>query len=294
MEEMKERKAWRMSGFFGLLLAVALSVASCWQFVRFVVAAKEQEVLWGHLWAFGLLALAAALAFASLFIVKPNEARVLVFFGRYVGTVREVGFHMTNPLTVRPPVSVRVRNFNTERLKVNDAQGNPIEIAAVVVWKVADTAKALFDVDNYEQFVNTQAETAVRSMASRFPYDAAEGVTSLRGDPESTAVALRTELAERLRVAGVEVLEARLTHLAYAPDIAQAMLRRQQAEAVIAARHKIVEAAVGMVGMALAALQEQGVVSLDEERKANMVNNLLVALISEAQAQPVINAGSIY
>ncbi len=294
MVEMREEKAWRTNGFFGLLLAVALSVASCWQFVRFVVAAKEQVLLWGHLLAAGLLALAAALAFAGLFIVKPNEARVLVFFGRYVGTVRQDGFHMANPLTVRPSVSVRVRNFNTERLKVNDAHGNPIEIAAVVVWRVADTAKALFDVDNYEQFVNTQAETAVRSMASRFPYDTAEGVTSLRGDPEGIAAALRAELAERLRVAGVEVLEARLTHLAYAPEIAQAMLRRQQAEAVIAARQKIVEGAVGMVGMALAALQEQGVVSLDEERKANMVNNLLVALVSEAQAQPVINAGSIY
>lgn len=199
-----------------------------------------------------------------------------------------------NPFAIQPRVSLKVRNFNSDKLKVNDAHGNPIEIAAVAVWKVVDSAKALFDVDNYEAFVAIQSETAIRALASRFPYDAPEGEPSLRGEPESIAHDLGAELQERLNVAGVEVMEARLTHLAYAPEIAQAMLRRQQAQAIIAALQKIVEGAAGMVRMALDQVAEQGVVSLDEERKAALVNNLLVALVSESEAQPVLNTGTLY
>ncbi|BCW92794.1 MAG: membrane protein [Thermoanaerobaculum sp.] len=301
MVPINEKKAFSMSGFPVLLALLGLSLWSFWLLYRFfasVAAAErssEASVAWGFLWpALGILLVVFGLLLPGLFVVKPNEARVLVFLGRYIGSVREAGFHWANPFAVRPQVSLKVRNFNSEKLKVNDAHGNPIEIAAVVVWKVVDSAKALFDVDNYEAFVAIQSETAIRALASRFPYDAPEGEPSLRGEPETIAHDLRAELQERLKVAGVEVMEARLTHLAYAPEIAQAMLRRQQAQAIIAARQKIVEGAVGMVAMALEQLAEQGVVSLDEERKAAMVNNLLVALVSESEAQPVLNTGSLY
>ncbi|MFN3412901.1 MAG: SPFH domain-containing protein [Thermoanaerobaculum sp.] len=301
MVPISEKKAFSISGFPVLLGLLGLLFWSFWLMYRFFasVAAAERSaeaaVVWGFLWgAVGVWLVVFVLLVPGLFVVKPNEARVLVFFGRYIGSVREAGFHWTNPFTVRPHVSLKVRNFNSEKLKVNDAHGNPIEIAAVVVWKVVDSAKALFDVDNYEAFVAIQSETAIRALASRFPYDAPEGEASLRGEPETIAHDLRVELQERLKVAGVEVMEARLTHLAYAPEIAQAMLRRQQAQAIIAARQKIVEGAVGMVAMALEQLAEQGVVSLDEERKAAMVNNLLVALVSESEAQPVLNTGSLY
>lgn len=300
MVTVTEKKAFTINGFPVALGLLLLSLWSFWELYRFVVAAAAAErqpgaaVPWGLLWATLGAWLVVGLVAPGLFVVKPNEARVLVFFGRYIGSTREAGFHWGNPFAVRPLVSLKVRNFNSDKLKVNDAHGNPIEIAAVVVWKVVDSAKALFDVENYEAFVAIQAETAIRALASRFPYDAPEGASSLRGDPETVAHNLRAELQERLKVAGVEVLEARLSHLAYAPEIAQAMLRRQQAEAIIAARQKIVEGAVGMVRMALDQLAEQGVVSLDEERKAAMVNNLLVALVSESEAQPVLNTGSLY
>ncbi|ADH62286.1 band 7 protein [Allomeiothermus silvanus DSM 9946] len=294
MGAIRERRAFRLNGFLAVLLVIGLFAWGGLNFYDFIRAALEQRYLWGKLaWAVGSWLL-AFLSFSGFFVVQPNESRVLVFLGRYTGTVRFAGFHWANPFASKERLSLRVRNFNSERLKVNDAQGNPIEIAAVVVWRVVDTAKALFDVENYDNFVAIQSETAIRAIASRYPYDAHEGEESLRGDPDGISRALQQELQTRLEVAGVEVLEARLTHLAYAPEIAQAMLRRQQAQAVIAARQKIVEGAVGMVKQALNQLRAEGVVELDEERKAAMVNNLLVALVSESEAQPVLNTGTLY
>jgi regulator of protease activity HflC (stomatin/prohibitin superfamily) len=235
--------------------------------------------------------------FGGYFTLQPNEARALVLFGSYRGTVRESGFHWTNPLNQKLPISLRIRNFECQKLKVNDKRGNPIEIAAVVVWRVADTAQAIFDVDNYENFVAVQSESAIRHVATVYPYDHAEGgdeEITLRGNVEEISEALRAELQERLAKAGVVVEEARLTHLAYAAEIAGAMLRRQQAEAVIAARQKIVQGAVSMVEMALKELSERKVVELDDERKAAMVGNLLVVLCGEAEAQPIVNAGTLY
>ncbi len=241
------------------------------------------------------LTLLFSLGTPGFFTVQPNEARVLVFLGSYSGSVRDAGFWWANPFAVKKHVSLRVRNFNSDRLKVNDLVGNPIEVAAVVAWKVVDSARALFDVDAFESFVSVQSETAIRAMVSRYPYDAHDDDSfSLRSSPEEIAAELRRQLQERLDVAGVEVLDARLSHLAYAPEIAQAMLRRQQAQAVVAARQQIVEGAVGMVEMALKRLSEKKVVELDEERKAAMVGNLMVVLVSESQTQPVINSGSLY
>jgi len=235
------------------------------------------------------------LGFTGLTPVNPNEARALVLFGRYAGTVRDQGLQWVNPLTERRPISVRVRNFETSKLKVNDHDGNPIEIAAVVVWKVTDTAEALFEVDDYENFVHVQAESALRNLATSHPYDAhGDEEISLRSNMTEVADQLRREIQDRLERAGVEVIEARISHLAYAQEIANAMLRRQQANAVIAARSRIVEGAVGMVEMALEQLSAKGVVQLDEERKASMVSNLLVVLCSEHETQPVVNAGTLY
>jgi regulator of protease activity HflC (stomatin/prohibitin superfamily) len=231
----------------------------------------------------------------GFFTLQPNEARVLVMFGSYRGTVRQSGFHWANPLLTKLLISLRSRNLEGERLKVNDKRGNPIEIAAVVVWRVQDTAEALFDVDNYVNYVKVQSEAAVRHLANIYPYDHGEGEElTLRSGVEEISVALQKELQERLGKAGVEVQEARLTHLAYAPEIAQAMLRRQQAEAVIAARRVIVHGAVSMVDMALRDLSEKKVVELDEERKASMVSNLLVVLCGESEVHPVINAGTLH
>ncbi|HEU4741486.1 MAG TPA: SPFH domain-containing protein [Meiothermus sp.] len=294
MGAIRERRAFRLNGFLAVLLVIGLFVWGGFNFYDFIRAALEQRYLWDKLaWAVGSWLL-AFLSFSGFFVVQPNESRVLVFLGRYTGSVRFAGFHWANPFASKEHLSLRVRNFNSERLKVNDAQGNPIEIAAVVVWRVVDTAKALFDVEDYDNFVAIQSETAIRALASRYPYDAHEGEESLRGDPDAISRELQKELQTRLEVAGVEVLEARLTHLAYAPEIAQAMLRRQQAQAVIAARQKIVEGAVGMVKQALNQLRAEGVVELDEERKAAMVNNLLVALVSESEAQPILNTGTLY
>jgi regulator of protease activity HflC (stomatin/prohibitin superfamily) len=231
----------------------------------------------------------------GLFIVNPNEAKVLQFFGDYAGTVHDPGLQFANPLLTKKKISVRVRNFETGKLKVNDKRGTPIEIAAVVVWKVVDTAEALFEVDNYEDYIHVQSESAVRGMATNYPYDTyTEGEVSLTGHLGEIAERLQTEIQDRLEKAGVKVMEARISHLAYAPEIAGPMLQRQQASAIIAARQKIVEGAVGMVEMALEMLGRKNIVRLDEERKAAMVSNLLVVLCSDRATQPVVNTGSLY
>jgi regulator of protease activity HflC (stomatin/prohibitin superfamily) len=232
---------------------------------------------------------------AGFTVINPNTAKVVQLFGVYKGTIKDQGFWWVNPLTSRRTVSLRVRNFESSRLKVNDHDGNPIEIAAVVVWRVVETAEAIFQVDDYENFVHVQSESAVRNLATSYPYDAhEEGQLSLRMSAGDIAHRLREEIQDRLATAGVEVIEARISHLAYAPEIANAMLRRQQASAIIAARQKIVEGAVGMVEMALELLSTKHVVDLDEERKASMVSNLLVVLCSDRDAQPVVNAGTLY
>ena len=229
------------------------------------------------------------------FVVNPNEGRVLQFFGRYVGTAKDSGLRWANPLYKKERISLRARNFETERSKVNDTDGNPIEMAAVVVWNVVDTAEATFEVDDYINYVHVQSESAVRDLATQYPYDSyEEGQISLRGNTEEIAGQLKTEIQSRLQKAGVEVLEARITHLAYAPEIASAMLQRQQAGAIIAARSQIVEGAVTMVQMALEDLSSRGVVELDEERKAALVSNLLVVLCGDKGTQPVLNTGNPY
>jgi regulator of protease activity HflC (stomatin/prohibitin superfamily) len=231
----------------------------------------------------------------GLTVVSPNTAKVVLLFGDYKGSIKTPGFRWVNPLTSRRTVSLKVRNFESSKLKVNDHIGNPIEIAAIVVWRVVETAEAVFHVDDYEHFVHVQTESAVRVLATSFPYDAhEEGEMSLRGSAAEVSLRLKEEITERVAKAGVEVIEARISHLAYAPEIANAMLRRQQATAIIAARQKIVEGAVGMVEMALDLLSAKRVVQLDEERKATMVSNLLVVLCSDRDAQPVVNAGSLY
>lgn len=242
-----------------------------------------------------IVAVIAAICLGGLFIVNPNEAKLLQLFGRYVGTVREPGLKWANPFFSKHKISVRIRNFESNKLKVNDHDGNPIEIGAVVVWRVVDTAEAAFEVDDYENFVRVQSEAALRNLATQYCYDAHEpGQMSLRANTVEIAELLRGEIQARLAKAGVEVMEARISHLAYAPEIAAAMLRRQQASAVIAARQKIVEGAVGMVDMALELLAQKHVVEMDNDRKAAMVSNLLVVLCGESEAQPVVNAGTIY
>ena len=242
-----------------------------------------------------LLIIAGAITLSGLTAVVPGEARVVQLFGRYVGTIREPGLRWVNPFTRRRRVSVRVRNHETSAMKVNDADGNPIEIAAVVVWQVEDTARALYEVDDFVEFVSIQAETAVRHIATSYPYDThGEGRLSLRENAEEITARLSEEITARVASAGVRIVESRLTRLAYAPEIAQAMLRRQQAGAVVDARQRIVEGAVGMVEMALTRLEAEDVVDLDEERKAAMVSNLLVVLCGDRDAQPVVNAGTLY
>jgi regulator of protease activity HflC (stomatin/prohibitin superfamily) len=233
--------------------------------------------------------------FFGLFLVNPNEAKVLQLFGKYMGTVHEPGLRWANPFYMKRRVSRRVRNFETGKLKVNDNRGNPIEIAAVVVWKVVDTAEAVFEVDDYVNYVHVQSEAAARALATQYPYDAhEEGQSSLVGNTTEISAKLKVENQERLDKAGIEIIETRISHLAYSPEIANAMLRRQQASAVIAARQKIVEGAVGMVKTALELLSQHEVVELDEDRKATMVSNLLVVLCSETSTQPVVNAGTLY
>ena len=270
-----------------LLGILALDVTVLWLAVEDTAVARiVMQVPWFFLTIFLL---------AGLFVVNPNQARVVLLFGRYKGTVKEQGLHWANPLLRKRKVSLRVRNFETERAKVNDADGNPIEMASVVVWKVVDTAEASFEVDDYVNYVHVQSESALRNLATLYPYDTHnEGTLSLRGNTDEIATQLQAEVQGRLNKAGVEVLEARITHLAYAPEIASAMLQRQQAGAIIAARTQIVEGAVSMVEMALEKLSDQHIVDLDEERKATMVSNLLVVLCGDKPAQPVLNAGSLY
>ena len=244
-----------------------------------------------------LVATVWAVLLGGFFTLQPNQAAVLLLFGRYKGTVRTSGFHWANPFLTKTKISLRARNLNMETIKVNDLRGNPIEIAAVVVWRVADTAQAVFDVDHFESYVSVQSEAALRHLASAYPYDSGEhdhDQLTLRGSMDEVSVALTKELQERVSKAGVEIEEARLSHLAYSPEIAGAMLQRQQAEAIVAARTRIVDGAVGMVELALAKLEEKQTVQLDEERKAAMVSNLLVVLCSEKAAHPVVNAGSLY
>ena len=275
---------------FMLLLALALAVTG---FIADLVA--DGRLSLGGVACIVLVPVVGFLL-AGLFVVNPNDARVLLLFGRYVGTARDAGLRWANPLYApsgRRRVSLRVRNFETERSKVNDTDGNPIEIAAVVVWRVVDTAEAVFEVDDYVNYVHVQSESAVRNLATRYPYDTHEDEqVSLRGSTEEIAGQLQTEIQGRLDKAGVEVLEARITHLAYAPEIASAMLQRQQAGAIIAARSRIVEGAVSMVQMALDSLSERSVVDLDEERKAAMVSNLLVVLCADKGTQPVVSTGA--
>ncbi|HET7559916.1 MAG TPA: SPFH domain-containing protein [Limnochordia bacterium] len=285
-----EKSAFTLSGGVMFLVALIVLALGAWLIAAGAIAAAAGSVVAGC-----LILLAGILTLCGLFIVQPNQARVITLFGRYVGSVRKNGWLWTNPFTVRKSISLRIHNFNSEKLKVNDAHGNPIEIAAVVVWRVVDTAKATFDVESYQDFVAIQSETAIRHLASAYAYDANEsGEKSLRANAQEVADDLGRELQARLGQAGVEVTDARLSHLAYAPEIAGAMLQRQQASAIVAAREKIVEGAVGMVQEALRVLAESHVVELDEERKAAMVSNLMVVLCSERGTQPVVNAGSLY
>ena len=242
-----------------------------------------------------LVELVSVVLLAGLFMVNPNEGRVLQLFGDYRGTVKDPGLRWANPFYAKKAISLRVRNFETGRLKVNDTDGNPVDIAAVVVWKVVDTAEARFEVDDYEHYVHVQSEAALRNLATRYPYDSHDDAqVSLRGNTAAVARDLKEEIQDRLAKAGVEVVEARISHLAYAAEIAAAMLRRQQAGAIVAARARIVEGAVGMVEMALALLEKSTQVRLDDERKAAMVSNLLVVLCADREAQPVVNTGTIY
>jgi regulator of protease activity HflC (stomatin/prohibitin superfamily) len=290
MEKITEKNGKKLNGFLMLFVSIVLLALDIYLLVMGINAHDP-----GFLWIFIPVIIIFLLIWIGFAIVQPNDSRVLILFGKYTGTIRESGFWWVNPFTIKRHVSLRIRNFNSEKIKVNDLHGNPIEIAAVVVWKVVDSARAIFDVENYEQFVDIQAETAIRTLASEYPYDTNEGEKeSLRGSPTEVAENLKKELQSRLDVAGVEIVEARITHLAYAQEIAQAMLRRQQAQAIVAARFKIVEGAVGMVENALRSLSEQKIIDLDEEKKAQMVNNLMVALVADREAQPVINTGTIY
>jgi regulator of protease activity HflC (stomatin/prohibitin superfamily) len=333
----REREAPVMSGWPMLVVTIALYVATpiliYYAFVNGTTSSSGSAVPDWWLFAGGCVALAAAILLSpGFFTIQPNEARVLILFGAYHGTCKQVGFRWGNPFYANGPaggssrtqrswrkrdsgdgqelagpmklkrykVSLRARTLNGDKLKVNDKRGNPVDIAAVVVWRVEDTAKAVFDVDDFETYVSTQSETAVRHLASAYPYDSGETFadttdeTTLRGNVDEVSEALRVELTERLEQAGVTVEQARLTHLAYAPEIAQAMLRRQQAEAVIAARRKIVTGAVSMVEMALAEFQEHQTIQFDEERKAAMISNLMVVLCGESQVTPVVNTGTLY
>jgi len=290
MQTLTEKKAFKFSGYLAVVILFISAPMNC--YLVYLMAVTQE--LW-ILWLLIPLSIFNGLFSPGFLIVQPNEARVLTLFGKYIGSIRDDGFWWANPLTIKKHVSLRIHNFNSEKLKVNDLHGNPIEIAAVVVYRVVDSARALFDVENYLQFVAIQSETAIRALASEYPYDAQdEDRASLRGNPHEVIENLKKQLQVRLEVAGVEILESRLSHLDYAQEIAQAMLRRQQAQAIIAARQKIVEGAVGMVEQALRMLNEQKIVQLDEEKKATMVNNLLVALVSESEAQPIINTGTLY
>jgi regulator of protease activity HflC (stomatin/prohibitin superfamily) len=288
MDNVVERNAWKTHGFLAVFLGLLFGV------IGFLVVKNTTDSI--PLMITGIfLIIVSIIFFAGLLVIQPNEAKVLVFFGKYIGSVKESGFWWINPFTVRKSVSLKVHNQNSEKLKVNDLTGNPIEIAAVVVWRVVDTAKAVFDVERYEQFVVIQCETAIRALANEYSYDSHEdGKPSLRGSQAEVSDNLRKQVQARLNVTGVEVSETRISHLAYSPEIAQVMLRRQQAQAIIAARQIIVDGAVGMVEGALRMLGDKKIVTLDDDKKASMINNLLVALISDHEATPVINTGTLY
>jgi regulator of protease activity HflC (stomatin/prohibitin superfamily) len=287
----REHAASSGNGMLALVLGIAGIIGS---FVLLIVSARRSADPVGIVLAMGGL-LASLLLLKGLIVVNPNEARVLQLFGNYRGTVKDAGLRWVNPLVTARRASLRIRNFESARLKVNDLEGNPIEIAAVVVWRVVDTAEALFEVDDYNNYVHVQSESALRNLATSYAYDAHDDThPSLRGHTGAVAEHLQREIQERLAKAGVQVLEARISHLAYAPEIAAAMLQRQQAGAIIAARQRIVEGAVGMVEMALQMLSTKSIVTLDEERKAAMVSNLLVVLCGERGAQPILNTGTIY
>jgi regulator of protease activity HflC (stomatin/prohibitin superfamily) len=286
----QERTQTPASGLVMLLVAFLLAAASIWVLAESLPVESVPGIVGGLAGA-----LATVLVFVGLFVVNPNEAKVLQLFGRYVGTVRRPGLAWANPFFGKRRVSLRVRNFETGKLKVNDARGNPIEIACVVVWKVTDTAETLFNVDDFTNFVHVQSEAALRGMATLYPYEAFEGEgISLSRNTAEISDQLRSEVQKRLAEAGISVIEARISHLAYSPEIASAMLQRQQATAVVAARQKIVEGAVGMVEAALDKLKEGDIIELDDERKATMVSNLLVVLCGDRSPQPVVNAGSLY
>jgi regulator of protease activity HflC (stomatin/prohibitin superfamily) len=288
----KERAALSISGWVILAVDIAIFVVAAFAFVGAFTGPQVNEAL---IVVGVLLTLVGGVVASGFTEVQPNIARVIIFIGRYAGTVRRTGFVWTVPLTNKPAYSLRLRNFESETLKVNDAIGNPIEVAAVIVWRVVDTAQAAFDVDDYEAFVKIQTETAIRHMASEYPYDVyTDGQVSLRANADEVMGVLLRELQDHMTPIGVEVLNVQLRRLAYAPEIAGDMLRRQQAEAVVAARRRIVEGAVGMVEDALERLSEKRIVALDEERRAAMVSNLLVVLCSEHHAQPVVNAGTLY
>jgi regulator of protease activity HflC (stomatin/prohibitin superfamily) len=287
---LREREIKGVSGWLMVFLLVALVILSVVMFFR---SAQAEDFAMAVVWVV-VLVLAGVCVF-GLTVINPNQAKVVQLFGMYQGSLKQQGLRWVNPLTTRRRVSLRIRNFESSKLKVNDQDGNPIEIAAVVVWRVVDTAEAIFMVDDYENFVHVQSESALRNLATRYPYDShGDGEMSLRMSVGEIAQRLCDEIQERLEKAGVNVIEARITHLAYAAEIASAMLRRQQASAIIAARQKIVEGAVGMVEMALDMLSAKNVVTLDEERKASMVSNLLVVLCSDRDAQPIVNTGTLY
>jgi regulator of protease activity HflC (stomatin/prohibitin superfamily) len=286
----RERVRNGAAGIPAVLLLIVLGAANLYFFIQ-AIRTEESVVIGATAVDWAVLAFIAA----GFFVVNPNEARVLQLFGDYAGTAKEPGLRWANPFLTKKRISLRVRNFESSHLKVNDSEGNPIEIAAVVVWRVVETAEASFEVDDYENYVRVQSEAAVRNAATSYPYDAHDdSIVSLRGATSAVAEHLKREIQDRLHKAGVEVLEARISHLAYAPEIAAAMLQRQQAGAIIAARQRIVEGAVGMVEMALEMLSRKEIVNLDEERKANMVSNLLVVLCGEKGAQPILNTGTIH
>ncbi|MGP0053585.1 MAG: SPFH domain-containing protein [Solirubrobacteraceae bacterium] len=279
----QERPAWAISGWIGVLVMAACIAAGILLGASSVPGLTAVPIVVG------------VFVVSSLIIVQPGHTKVVRFFGSYAGTVRRTGLWWIVPLADRRTLSIRVRNFETNHLKVNDADGNPVEIAAIVVWQVADTSRASYAVDDYVNFVEVQAESALRHVATTHPYDDPAGAgMSLRGNVDVVAAELAHEVAQRVTIAGVEIVEVRISHLAYSPEIAQAMLRRQQANAVVAARSRIVEGSVGMVEMALARLEEHGIGELDEERKAAMVSNLLVVLCADQPASPIVNTGTLY
>ena len=286
---MKEKNAFHVNGYLGLLIAIVGALAACWLVFHGYRAGRMGPIITG-----GIILAIVIIFSTSLTIIQPNEAKVLTFFGNYIGTIRDAGLFMTVPFTDKQRVSLRVCNFNSQILKVNDSKGNPVEIAAVIVYKVVDTAKALFSVDDYEQFVQIQSESAVRHVASEYPYDTFEddNALTLRSNPTEVSNRLTAELQDRLNVAGVNIIETRLTHLAYATEIASAMLQKQQSAAILSARKIIVEGAVSITEDAIDRLAKEANLNLTDEQRLQIINNIMVAIISERGTQPVINTGT--